>query len=243
MLSPLLSNVALSVLDEHFARAPGGPASTSWERAKRRRLGLPNYRLVRYADDWALMVAGTRDDAVALREEAAQVLARIGLRLSEEKTLITHIDEGLDFLGWRIQRHRKRGTNQHYVYTYPSRKALRAAMAKVRMWCRQVGTNQPLDVLLARINPLLKGWTAFFRSGVSSATFQYLAAYVWRRVASWIRRKHPGISRKEFRRRYCGGGWQPRGRELALFDAGQVTTTRYRYRGSVIPSPWPLAAA
>ena len=53
----------------------------------------------------------------------------------------------------------------------PTRPALRAAMAKVRMWCRQVGTNQPLDVLLARINPLLKGWTAFFRPGVSSATF------------------------------------------------------------------------
>jgi len=60
-------------------------------------------------------------------------------------------------LGWRIQRHRKRGTNQYYVYTYPSRKALRAVMAKVKMWCRQVGTNQPLDILLARINPLLKG--------------------------------------------------------------------------------------
>jgi RNA-directed DNA polymerase len=94
---------------------------------------------------------------VALREEAAQVLARIGLHLSGEKTLITHIDEGLDFLGWRIQRHRKRGTNQHYIYTYPSRKALRAVMAKVKMWCRQVDTNQPLDVLLARVNPLLKG--------------------------------------------------------------------------------------
>ena len=157
ILSPLLSNVALSVLDEHFARAPGGPASTPWGRARRRRLGMPNYRLVRYADDWTLMVAGTRDDALALREEAAQVLARIGLHLSEEKTLITHIDEGLDFLGWRIQRHRKRGTNQRYVYTYPSRKALRAAMAKVKMWCRQVNTNQPLDALLERINPLLRG--------------------------------------------------------------------------------------
>ncbi len=243
ILSPLLSNVALSVLDEHFAQVPGGPASTPWGRAKRRRLGLPNCRLVRYADDWAIMVAGTRDDALALREEAAQVLARIGLHLSEEKTLITHIGEGLDFLGWRIQRHRKRGTNRHYVYTYPSRKALRAAMAKVKMWCRKVDTNQPLDVLLARINPLLKGWTAFFRPGVSSATFQYLSAYVWRRVAGWIRRKHPGISRKEFRRRYCDGGWWPRGQELALFNAGLVTTTRYRYRGSMIPSPWPLAAA
>lgn len=243
ILSPLLSNVALSVLDEYIARAPGGPASTPWGRAKRRRLGLPNYRLVRYADDWTIMVAGTRDDAVALREEGAQVLAGIGLHLSEEKTLITHIDKGLDFLGWHIQRHRKRGTNHYYVYTYPSKKALRAAMAKVKMWCRQVDTNQPLDVLLARINPLLRGWTAFFRPGVSSATFQYLSAYVWHRVAGWIRRKHPGISRREFRRRYCDGGWQPRGQEIALFNAGLVTTTRYRYRGSMIPSPWPLDVA
>ena len=64
------------------------------------------------------MVAGT-DDAEALREEIADVLSAMGLRLSPNKTLITHIDEGLDFLGWRIQRHRKRGSDRHYVYTYP----------------------------------------------------------------------------------------------------------------------------
>jgi len=242
ILSPLLSNVALSGLDEYFAQAPGGPATPSWGRAKRRRNGLPNHRLVRFADDWTLLVAGTREDALALREQAARVLAPRGLALSEEKTLITHIDEGVDFLGWRIQRHRKKGTDRSYVYTYPSKKALRAVMAKVKAMCRQVDTNHPLDVLLQRLNPLLRGWTAFFRPGVSSATFQFLDAYVWRRVAGWIRRKHPGISRKDFRRRYCGGGWWPRGQELALFNAGLVTTTRYRYRGSVIPSPWPLPA-
>jgi RNA-directed DNA polymerase len=242
ILSPLLSNVALSVLDEHFAQAPGGPASKPWERAKRRRLGLPNYRLVRFADDWVLTVAGTRQDAEALREQAARVLSRMGLRLSEEKTLITHIDEGVDFLGWRIQRHRKRGTNRYYVYTYPSRKALRAVMARVKTICRQVDTNHPLDILLLQINPVLRGWTAFFRPGVSSVTFQYLDAYVWRRVIGWIRRKHRRISRKELRRRYCDGGWWPRGQERELFHTGLVRTTRYRYRGSVIPSPWPLPA-
>ena len=234
--------MALSVLDEYIARAPGGPHATPYQRVKRRRPGLPNYRLIRYADDWGLAISGTRAHAEALREEIAEVLSGMGLRLSPEKTLITHIDEGLDFLGWHIQRHRKRGTNQHYVYTYPSRKALRAAMAKVRMWCRQVGTNQPLDVLLARLNPLLKGWTAFFRPGVSSATFQYLSAYVWRRVAGWIRRKHPGISRKEFRRRYCDGGWWPTTATGQLFDPGRVRVTRYRYRGTAIPTPWTTAA-
>jgi len=124
ILSPLLSNVALTVLDEHIARGPGGPAASQTERAKRRRHRLPNYRLVRYADDWCLMVAGTKADAEALREQIAGVLSTMGLRLSQEKTLITHIDEGLDFLGWRIQRHRKRGSNRHYVYTYPSGKAV-----------------------------------------------------------------------------------------------------------------------
>ena len=75
ILSPLLSNVALSVLDEHIARAPGGPASSEWQRAVRRRQGLPNFRLVRYADDWCLMIRGTRADAEALKEEIAGVLA------------------------------------------------------------------------------------------------------------------------------------------------------------------------
>jgi RNA-directed DNA polymerase len=57
-----------------------------------------------------LAVSGTRAHAEALREEAAEILSTMGLRLSPEKTLITHVDEGLDFLGWRVQRHRKRGT-------------------------------------------------------------------------------------------------------------------------------------
>ena len=66
-------------------------------------------RLVRYADDFVVMVGGTRDDAEALWDEVAAVLAPIGLRLSEEKTRVCHIDEGFDFLGWRIQRRARRG--------------------------------------------------------------------------------------------------------------------------------------
>jgi RNA-directed DNA polymerase len=99
ILSPLLSNVALSVLDEHIAQTPGGPGSERNERVRRQRRGLPNYRLVRYADYWCLLVFGTKAHAQALREQIAEVLSTMGLRLSPEKTLITHIDEGLDFLG------------------------------------------------------------------------------------------------------------------------------------------------
>jgi RNA-directed DNA polymerase len=242
ILSPLLANVALSVLDEHIAHAPGGPAATPYQRAKRRRDGLPNYRLVRYADDWVLAVSGTRAHAEALREEIADVLSTMGLRLSPDKTLITHIDEGLDFLGWRIQRHRKRGTNRRYVYTYPAKKALRAAMATVQTLCRQVGTNNSLDALLLRLNPALRGWCAYFRPGVSAATFGYLGHYAWWQVGRWLRRKHPRITWKELRRRYCGSGWWPASPERQLFNPATVHTTRYQYRGAVIPSPWQAVA-
>ena len=98
-------------------------------------------------------------------------MSAVGLRLSEEKTLITHIDEGLDFLGWRIQRHRKRGTTRQYVYNYPARKALRAVTVRCKAICR-MNVSLPLAVLLHQLNPVLRGWTAYFRPGVSSRALQ-----------------------------------------------------------------------
>jgi RNA-directed DNA polymerase len=239
ILSPLLSNVALSVLDESIAQGPGGPGTSPYQREKRRSHGLPNYRLIRYADDWCLVVSGTRADAEQLREQAATVLSMMGLQLSPEKTLITHIDEGLDFLGWHIQRHRKRGTDRYYVYTYPARKAVMAVTGKVKTLCRRMDTGQPLDALLIRLNWMLRGWCAYFRPGVSSATFKYLSSYTWARVMRWLRRKHRRITVKELRRRFCGGGWWPITEERALFNPAKVSTTRYRYRGTAIPTPWP----
>ncbi len=231
ILSPLLSNVALSVLDEYIARAPGGPAATPYQRAKRRRQGLPNIRLVRYADDWCLLVSGTKAHAEVLREEIAEVLTGMGLRLSPEKTLVTHVDEGLDFLGWRAQRHRKRGTSKHYVYVYPAKKALHAIMAKVKTRCRQ-NLNQPLEVLLQQLNAMLRGWTTHFRHGCSNATFSYLRAFLWKRLVRWQRRKHPRRTWRYLRRRYSRGDGWPTDGKLALFDPAKVSAKRYYYRGT-----------
>jgi RNA-directed DNA polymerase len=242
ILSPLLANVALSVLDEHIAALPGGPASGPNERAKRLRHGQPNFRLVRYADDWCLMVRGTRTHAETLREGIAAVLATMGLALSPEKTLITHIDEGLDFLGWRIQRRRKRGTSNSYVYVHPSTKAVLAVKRKLKTLRRTVEPNQPLDDLLRRVNSTLQGWAGYFRAGVSSATFSYLSHYTWQTVWRWMRRKHRKSTWKQLRHRYCGGGWWPASEERVLIDLEKIGTTRYRYRGAVIPSPWPDTA-
>jgi RNA-directed DNA polymerase len=240
ILSPLMSNVALSVLDEYIAQAPGGPGTGTTERARRRRHGVPNFKLVRYADDWCLMVSGSRADAQALREEISGVLSTMGLRLSHEKTLITHIDEGLDFLGWRIQRHRKRGSDRQYVYTYPSRKAVKAATGKVKTICRTTDTNLPLDALLLRLNPALQGWCAYFRPGVSTDAFSYLSYYAWQQVGRWLRRKHHRSAWKDLRRLYYkGDAWWPASEDRQLFNPAKTGTTRYRYRGTAIPTPWP----
>jgi RNA-directed DNA polymerase len=238
ILSPLLANIALSVLDDHFVAA--------WEawgdfnaRSYRRRKGMATYRLVRYADDFVVLVAGTRAHTEDLREGVAAVLRPMGLRLSETKTTIAHIDEGFDFLGFRIQRQRKRGSNKRFVYTWPSKKALASVKAKVRALTRG-GTNQPLTVLLRRLNPVLRGWANYFRHGVSKDTFDYLNAFSWRRVICWVRHKHRRASWKLLRRRYLPG-WRPTEGGVTLFNPCTMAVTRYRYRGAQIPSPWTTA--
>jgi len=240
ILSPLLSNLALSVLDEHFAAA-WKAMGNSHAREQRRRQGLANYRLVRYADDFVVLVAGDRAHAESLRGEAAAVLRPIGLRLSETKTTITHIDEGFDFLGFRIRRHQKRGAAKRHVYTYPSRAALAAVKAKVRA-LTQGATNQSLAILLRRLNPVLRGWSNYFRHGASSKTFAYLGAFSWRRVWRWLCSKHPRRPRKELVRRYYQN-WRPVEDEVTLYNPATVAITRYRYRGADISSPWTAKTA
>ena len=179
ILSPLLANIALSALDEHFARAWAAMGS-EWERRKRRARGEPTFRLVRYADDFVVVVSGQRTHAEALVAETAAVLTPLGLTLSREKTRITHIDEGIEFLGWRLQRHRG-ARGRRYVYTYASKPSLAAVKAKVKAITRS-GPHQTLGQLLHRLNPVLRGWCAYFHGGVSGRTFSYLRAYTWRRV-------------------------------------------------------------
>ena len=90
------------------------------QRQTRKRRGQANYRLVRYADDFVIVVTGEKEHAQALRDQVANVLAPMGLRLSAEKTHVVHIDDGFDFLRFNIRRMRKRGSRKHYVYTRPA---------------------------------------------------------------------------------------------------------------------------
>jgi RNA-directed DNA polymerase len=234
ILSPLLANVALSALDDHFASAWEAQGNVG-QRYRRRKQGGATYRLVRYADDFVIVVAGDRRHAEALVDETARVLSPLGLTLSLEKTRITHIDEGIDFLGWRIKRDLGR-RGRPGIFLYPSWPSLQAVMGKVKKITRS-GTNQTLDQLLYRLNPVLRGWCAYFRPGVSSRSFQYLRHYTWRRVVHWLRRKYPKRSWRWLRDHHLPGWW-PTGRETVLYNPAAVSTIRYRYRAARISTPW-----
>ena len=236
ILSPLLANIALSALDDHFAEDWERLMSTVMRRRTRRRKGLGTWRVVRYADDFVVMVSGTRANAEALRETVKGVLAPMGLKLSEAKTQVVHIDTGFDFLGFHIQRKRKRGSAKRYVYTYPSKKAVMAIKAKVRTLTRR-SSWPTLSVLLHRLNPALRGWAAYFQHGVSKRTFSYLGQFAWTRVVGWLRKQYPRTGWAKLRRRYLPG-WRPTQDGIELFNPATVAVTRYRYRGNKIPNPW-----
>lgn len=235
ILSPLLSNIALSILDEHFA-TKWQSLGPEWKRVKYRRAGGAVHKIVRYADDFIVMIHGSRADAEALWGEVAAVLEPMGLRLSVEKSRVCHIDEGFDFLGWRIQRQIKRGTNKRYVYTWPTKKALASILDKVRILTRR-HRHRTLADLLHQLNPVIRGWCNYFKHGVSKRTFSYVDHYTWWRVVTWMRKRHHGLSWGTFCRRFLPG-WRIHDGKVAMFRPNKVEVSRYRYRGAQIPTPW-----
>jgi RNA-directed DNA polymerase len=241
ILSPLLANVALSALDEHV-HGPwlsGGTMSTPSRRARRRDKGLPNWRIVRYADDFVILVHGTRDDVEALREDIATVLEPLGLRLSAAKTQIVHLSESLDFLGFRIQWRRKRGTSKWYVYTFIADRPIRSLKDKVRALTTRLSQQNPRDVLI-RLNQIMRGWANYFKHAVCKHTLGHLENFVWHRVIRWWMRLHRWKWNDVHRRlRGRNGRWtRPAVDGIELFNIASVPVTRYIYRGVKIPNPW-----
>lgn len=237
IISPLLANVYLSSLDRHFDRL--------WKHQTRyincttyyRRRGHPTYRLVRYADDFVIVVRGTRQQAEEIRDEAARVLrGELRMELSADKTLVTHVDEGFDFLGHHIRRRPWKG--KKVAMTYPSKKSLEAIKNKVKTLTTRSTTYHSLQSLLICLNPVLRGWATYFRYDASKSTLAYVDAYAWRRVFRWLRKKHPKRTWRYLKRRYCGGRWKIAENGVELFRPSRIRVERYRYRGSKILLPW-----
>jgi RNA-directed DNA polymerase len=175
-ISPLLCNIALSVLDEDMAKA-------------RPQTG----KVIRFADDWVALCP-TRERAETARSIAEAALAPLGLRLHPDKTRIVNLTrgaEGFDFLGFHhhmCQSRRRPG--RYYLLKWPSARAMASIRAKVkdRTAGRYVGL--PLESIVADLNPVLRGWAAYFRHGNSSAKFNEINSYVHQRMALFASKKH-----------------------------------------------------
>jgi RNA-directed DNA polymerase len=164
----------------------------------------------------------------------------MGLRLSEEKTRVCHIDEGFDFLGWRIQRRARRGrTGKTAIYTYPSKKSMTSIKDKVRTLTRRA-KHRTLADLLRRLNPVLRGWCTYFRHGVCKRTFSYVDHFAFWRVVGWLRKRHLGLNMHTLVRRYLPR-WEISDGGIEMFRPNRFAIERYRYRGTKIPTPWSSA--
>ena len=211
--------------------------SPPWRRQQRRRKGLANYRLVRFADDFVVLVHGDRSDADSVRAEIGQVLSsQMKMTRAVDKTHTTHIDDGFVFLGFRIQR-RTRGDGRRVVLTIPSKQALTGVMHKIKQATGPASVSLGLGQVLRKINPILRGWAAYFRYGASKKTFSYLGYYAWWRMIYWIRRKRPHLTWKQIRRRYYGAD-RIRDDTLVLYNPATMRVERYRYRGTQIATPF-----
>lgn len=243
ILSPLLANIALSALDEHFDREWQTLMGSESRRSRRRARGLGTWKLVRYADDFVLCVNGTRDHAQDLRAVVAGVIAPLGLQLAQEKTRVVSIDEGFDFLGFTIRRMAKRGTNKSYVYTVPSRKSIHSITAKVKEMTGRKHLHLGLDQLLVQVARVTCGWANYFRHGVSKDVFNAVQFHAWKRIGTWIKAKHGRISRRMIRAQFCDIGWRWAYNGVIFRSAASIAVTRYRYRGAKIPTPWNMFAS
>jgi RNA-directed DNA polymerase len=237
VISPLLANIYLSVLDRYFARIWDQQMSPHWRRQYRRRTGRPNYRLVRYADDFVVLVHGTREEAEMLKAQIGELLAsRLKMTLSAEKTRITRIADGFVFLGFHIQA-KTWGDGRRVVLTIPSKQNLAAVMHKIKKLTGRGTTSLSLAQVLRTVNPVLRGWAAYFRYGVSKRTFAYLGWYAWWRLILWMRRKHPHLTWKQLRRRFYGAD-RITAEDVVLYNPAKMKVERYRFRGAQISTPY-----
>lgn len=179
VISPLLSNVYLHAFDRAMTDSGLG-------------------ELVRYADDFVVLCRSERDANAAL-ELAGEILGGLGLKLHSEKTKVVDLRdgrEGFDFLGWHFRarvsgRLLERGVRRYYLHRWPSQRSLKRLRAKVKAKTarNRVGIRD-VRVLIAELNPILRGWGTYFRTGNAAEKFRTIDRYVvWRLKRLLIKRK------------------------------------------------------
>ncbi len=207
VISPLLSNVYLQALDEAFADGVHG-------------------RLVRYADDF-VVICRSEAEARAAQQLAGEVLAGLGLELHPDKTKVVDLREGregFDFLGCHFRarvsgRMLERGVRRYYLQRWPSQRAMSRVRGKIKAKTGRGRAGQDIREVIADLNPILRGWGNYFRTGNAARKFNQIDSYVLRRLVD--------LTRKRYGRNLKPGQWETWTREF--FEAHGL----YRLRGTV----------
>jgi RNA-directed DNA polymerase len=178
VISPLLSNIYLHAFDRAISQAG---------------IGI----LIRYADDWALLCRSEREANAAL-ELAKDVLASVGLELHPEKTKVVDLREGregFDFLGCHFRarvsgRMLERGVRRYYLQRWPSQRSMKRIRQKIKARTGPGRAGHDIRDVIADLNPILRGWGNYFRTGNASTKFVQIDWYVERRLRGLMRRRY-----------------------------------------------------
>ena len=190
VISPLLMNVALHGMEQ----AAGVRYITTGANAGTVRSGSPV--VIRYADD-LLAFCHTRQEAEQVKARLAGWLAPRGLVFDEDKTRITHLDDGVDFLGFNARRYRGK------LLIKPSKAAIKRIRARLSAEMKALrGANA--EAVLQQFNPIIRGWTAYYRIVVSSKAFDALDDHMWKLTYKWAKFRHPHKPKRWIVRRYFG---------------------------------------
>ncbi|WP_456373536.1 group II intron reverse transcriptase/maturase [Thiolapillus sp.] len=191
IISPVLANMALDGLEAELIWHFGALKTAQRARSK--------VSLVRYADDF--VITGTSKEL--LEKEVKPVveafLAKRGLILSPEKTFVTHIETGFDFLGWNFRRYWRQG--QQKVLVKPSKTNIKTFLSKVwKIIKSRPGATQAS--LTGHLNPVIRGWCHYHKAVVAKETFSYVDWQIWKALWQWAKRRHNRKGRRWIAQRY-----------------------------------------
>lgn len=186
IISPLFANLYLTELDRYMERYT---ALSTNEKRRRRRQGLSNVAYARFADDFVALINGTKGQAEELKEEISNFLKEdLRITLSQEKTKITHLNDGFEFLGFTIRR--SVGHNGMKTKVLIPEQAVKKVCSKIAEITAPNTYQDSVNAKILALNRLIGGWCRYYQYTSKAATqFQEVEHYTFWRMAHWLGRK------------------------------------------------------
>ncbi len=184
IISPILANMTLDGIESAIASKYYTNKNGKTDKSRH---NPHKVNFVRYADDF-IVTADSEETAKEIAELIKSFLEERGLELSEEKTLITHIDKGFDFLGWNFRKYNGK------LLIKPSKKSIDKITKKISDVIKQ-GKAWNQEKLIGVLNPIITGWSNYHQSVVSKEIFGKLDYRVWNMLWKWAKRRHPNKSK------------------------------------------------